>query len=74
MGGVRSYGSPLAFKAALEARVNALAKEQGRPMNRVRTLAVMERFLARMLAVLPETCMLKGGLALELAAARLKVL
>ncbi len=66
MGGVRRYASPLAFKAALEARVNALAKERGRPMNRVRTLAVMERFLARALAVVPDTCMLKGGLALEL--------
>lgn len=66
MGDVKKYATPAAFKAGLEARVNALARAQGRPMNRVRTLAVMERFLARALVVMPESCMLKGGLALEL--------
>lgn len=63
---VRSFDSPAAFHAALEARVRAVAAERGRPMNRVRTLLVMERFLARVMSALPETTMLKGGLALEL--------
>lgn len=64
--GVKTYTNPAAFHAALEARVRDLAKVQGRPVNRVRTLLVMERFLARIVAVFPASAILKGGLALEL--------
>lgn len=39
---------------------------QGRALQRRRVLMVMERFIARMLHVLPDTAVLKGGLALEL--------
>jgi hypothetical protein len=63
---VKTYTNPAAFQAALESRVRDLAKEQGRPVNRVRTLLVMERFLARIVAVFPASAILKGGLALEL--------
>lgn len=63
---VKTYANPAAFHAALEARVRELAKEQCRPVNRVRTLLVMERFLARIVAVFPASAILKGGLALEL--------
>jgi hypothetical protein len=43
----RSYATPLAFKAALEARLHERAARQSRSLNRVRQLLVMERFLAR---------------------------
>lgn len=63
---VKTYASPVAFQAALESRVRDLAKSQGRSHNRVRTLLVMERFLARLVEVFPESTLLKGGMALEL--------
>lgn len=39
---------------------------RGADLNRRRVLMVMERFLARLTAVFPESALLKGGLALEL--------
>jgi hypothetical protein len=58
--------SPPAFRASVEARLGAEAMAKSRPINRQRTLLVMERFLARLFAVAPETFVLKGGLAMEL--------
>lgn len=66
MGGVKTYVSPVAFRTALNARLRSRARALNLPVNRVRTLAVMERFLARVVAVFPPTTVLKGGLALEL--------
>lgn len=63
---MKSYASPAAFKVALNARLRDQARRGALPVDRVRTVAVMERFLARLLAVAPATTMLKGGLALEL--------
>ncbi|MCB9675318.1 MAG: nucleotidyl transferase AbiEii/AbiGii toxin family protein [Alphaproteobacteria bacterium] len=63
---VRSYATPAAFKVALDARVRAFATVHRRPMDRVRTILVMERYLARIQHVLPTAAVLKGGLALEL--------
>lgn len=60
------YATPLAFKAALEARLRQRARDQQRDVNRLRQLFVMERFLVRLLQTLPESAVLKGGLALEL--------
>lgn len=65
MGDVRTYASPVAFRAALNARLLSRARTLKLPVERVRTLAVMERFLARVVAVFPPTTVLKGGLALE---------
>lgn len=61
----RTYATPLAFKAALEARIAERARASGRTMNRVRQLLVMERFLVRVFATL-DGVVLKGGLVLEL--------
>lgn len=63
---VKTYATSAAFKAALNARLRERARVSGLPIDRVRTLAVMERFLARAVVVFPETTVLKGGLALEL--------
>lgn len=61
----RSYATPLAFKAALEARLHERAARQGRSLNRVRQLLVMERFLARVFPAIG-SAVLKGGLVMEL--------
>ncbi len=61
----RTYANPAAFKAALESRLMTHATEAGRPINRVRQLLVMERFLARVIVDF-EAAVLKGGLAMEL--------
>lgn len=66
MGELKSYKTPAAFKAALDNRLRDQARRERRPTDRVRTAAVMERFLARVVEVFPATTILKGGLALEL--------
>jgi len=59
--------SPAAFKASIEGRLKEeVGPKQGRALNRRRVLVVMERFIARLNHVLPDTAVLKGGLALEL--------
>ena len=63
---MKTYASPVAFRTALNARLRSRAGATSLPVNRVRTLAVMERFLARVVAVFPPTTVLKGGLAPEL--------
>jgi len=61
----RTYATPLAFKAALEAHIAERARASGRTMNRVRQLLVMERFLVRVFESL-DGVVLKGGLVMEL--------
>lgn len=61
----RSYATPSAFKAALEARLRERAALQRRSLNRVRQLLVMERFLARVFPAIG-SAVLKGGLVMEL--------
>lgn len=66
---MKTYANPLAFKAALEERLKNIVRSnnnRNQALQRVRTLAVMERFMARVMMVLPDEYMLKGGLALEL--------
>ena len=59
--------TPAAFKASVEARLKIeVAYRRGRDLNRLRVLMVMERFIARMNHALPDSTVLKGGLALEL--------
>lgn len=66
----RTYTSPAAFKQALEARLRADAARLGRPINRQRQLVVFDRFLARVMEVLGEHVVVKGGVVLELRLAR----
>jgi hypothetical protein len=61
----RTYASPEAFKQALEQRLRASAGT-GAEFARRRQLLVFDRFLARIVAVLGDAAMLKGGLVLEL--------
>ena len=59
--------SPAGFRASIEARLKKeVGPKQGRALHRRRVLMVMERFLARLDHVLPDSAVLKGGLALEL--------
>jgi hypothetical protein len=62
---VRTYSSPQAFKEALEQRLRSASKN-GVDFARRRHLLVFDRFLARIVAVLRESVLLKGGLVLEL--------
>lgn len=66
---VRAYSSPAAFKQALEQRLRA-ATGTGGEFTRKRQLLVFDRFLARIVAVLGDAVMLKGGLVLEHRLAR----
>ncbi len=61
----RTYSSPGAFKQALEQRLRSATKTGG-DFARRRQLLVFDRFLARLVAVLGDAAMLKGGLVLEL--------
>lgn len=56
----RTYHAPEAFKQALETRLR-----QAGNMNRARQILVMERFYARVDAVLGEAAVVKGGMVLE---------
>ena len=62
---IRADASPLAFKEALEARLRERAAREGRSINRLRQLVVMERFLARVFAAF-DSAVLKGGMVMEL--------
>jgi hypothetical protein len=66
---IRTYNSPQAFKEALEQRVRAASKT-GTDFARRRQLLVFDRFLARIVTVLGDAVLLKGGLVLELRLAR----
>ncbi|MFZ4577663.1 MAG: nucleotidyl transferase AbiEii/AbiGii toxin family protein [Myxococcota bacterium] len=61
---VRTYPSAQAFKQALEQRLRS--RSAGGELGRTRQLLVFDRFLARVVAVLGEAVVLKGGLVLEL--------
>jgi hypothetical protein len=62
---VRTYGTPIAFKQALEQRLRVAART-GVEFARKRQLLVFDRFLARITAELADAVTLKGGLVLEL--------
>ncbi len=62
--------TPQQLRASIESRLSPVATRTGRTINRTRTLLVMERFLARMVAVAPDAFVHKGGLALELRLSR----
>lgn len=60
------YATPAAFRAALEARLNAAARAGGRPVGSARKLVAFTRLLARLARAAPDRWVLKGGFALEL--------
>lgn len=62
----RAFGTPAAFRQALEARLRAVAAARGAPINAVRLKLVMERLLARLFAKPDVPWLLKGGYAMEL--------
>lgn len=62
---VRIYASPEAFKQALEQRLRTSTKT-GAEFARKRQLLVFDRFLARVVTVIGDAAIIKGGLVLEL--------
>lgn len=62
---IRQYGSPAAFKQALEQRLRTTSSS-GVDFSRRRQLLVFDRFLARLAAEFGDAMSLKGGLAVEL--------
>ncbi len=61
----RTYDSPMAFKQALEQRLKT-SSANGVDFARRRQLLVFDRFLARVVHVMGDSVVLKGGLVLEL--------
>jgi hypothetical protein len=66
---IRRYATPLAFKQALEQRIRS-SSTSGVDFARRRQLLVFDRFLARVVSVVGDAAMLKGGLVLEMRLAR----
>lgn len=62
----KSFPSPAAFKASLEARIKTVAAERRLPINTLRLKLVIERLLARLFAKPNPPWLLKGGYAMEL--------
>jgi len=62
----RSYGTPLAFKTAVEQRLRSEASTSGMDLHRRRQLFVFDRYLARLFRVLGDAVVLKGGIVIEL--------
>lgn len=60
------YGTPAAFRQAVETRLLAHSKATGLSLDRLRKTVVFERFLARLLIAAPGRWLLKGGFALDL--------
>ncbi len=60
------YGTPQAFRTALEDRLRNLAQEQGIDLQRLRRRVAFERLLARFFEDAGAPWLLKGGFALEL--------
>lgn len=59
------YASSVAFRTALEQRINAHAGARGLDPARLRKRVVFERVVARLVAKDPEAWVVKGGIALE---------
>lgn len=60
------YDTPQAFRAALEARLRNVARQQGTDLQRLQWRIAFERLLARLFAGDDPPWLLKGGYALEL--------
>jgi len=62
---MREYGTPAAFRAAVEATLRQRARHLGVPAYIVRRQAGLERLTLRLMTVAPGRWALKGGFALE---------
>jgi len=62
----RTFATPAAFKASLEARLKNVAAERGTDINSLRLKLVIERLLARLFVTQNPPWVLKGGYAMEL--------
>ncbi len=60
------YDTPQAFRAALQARLRNVARQQGADLQRLQRRVAFERLLARLFAGPDPPWLLKGGYALEL--------
>lgn len=60
------YETPEAFRAALEARLRNMARQEGTDLQRLQRRVAFERLLARLFAEEDPPWVLKGGYALEL--------
>lgn len=63
---MRPYATPTIFKATLAQRLRELADRQRRPVEHVRQVLLMDRFLARVFATLGEAAVLRGSRAVDL--------
>jgi hypothetical protein len=61
-----TYATPAAFRQALEARLNGLARKRGVDVQRLRRQVAFDRFLCRVFQHSGERWLLKGGYAMEL--------
>lgn len=62
----RRYVTPLAFKTAVEMRLRRAAAASGTDLQRLRQMLVFDRYVARLVCVLDDAVVLKGGFVLEL--------
>lgn len=63
---MKSFQTPLAFKASLEQRLRTQSQKTGTDLHRLRQLVIYERFLTRVFRVFGDDAVLKGGVVLEL--------
>ena len=63
----KKYASPVAMRAALEERLNRMARETNQDIMRLRRQLAFDRLLARLFSnKLSNNVVLKGGYAIEL--------
>lgn len=62
----RKYGTPTAFRTALEVRLNNLSKKHGADLHRLRRQVAFDRLLCRLFKSYPGNLFLKGGYSMEL--------
>ena len=63
---MKSFQTPLAFKASLEQRLRTRSQKTGTDLHRLRQLVIYERFLTRVFQIFGDDAVLKGGVVLEL--------
>lgn len=65
---MKSFQTPLAFKASLEQRLRTRSQETGTDLHRLKQLVIYERFLTRIFHIFGDDAVIKGGIVLELKA------
>ncbi len=62
----KKYETPQSFLQALTPKVNALSKDTGYNVQRIRKIIAFEQFLSRLFSNSSKDWILKGGFAMEL--------